>query len=43
VLLGPEPILPPQRIVLKRDDRSVMLASDGLGPFARAQPPAPAP
>ena len=43
VLLGPEPILPPQRIVLRRDDRSVMLSSDGLGPFARAQPPAPTP
>ena len=36
VLLGPEPILPPQRIVLRRDERSVILASDGLGPFARA-------
>jgi general secretion pathway protein H len=38
VLLGPEPILPPQRIVLKRDERSVVLASDGLAPFARAAP-----
>lgn len=36
VLLGPEPILPAQRIVLSRDERRVMLASDGLAPFARA-------
>lgn len=35
VLLGPEPILPAQRIVLSRDERRVMLASDGLAPFAR--------
>jgi general secretion pathway protein H len=41
VLLGPEPILPPQRIVLRRDERSVVLASDGLAPFSRALPPAP--
>ena len=40
VLLGPEPILPPQRILLKRDERSVLLASDGLAPFARAPLPA---
>jgi general secretion pathway protein H len=43
VLLGPEPILPPQRIVLSRDERRVMLASDGLAPFARTAFPAPAP
>lgn len=36
VLLGPEPVLPPQRIVLRLDDRRVVLASDGLAPFARA-------
>jgi general secretion pathway protein H len=36
LLLGPEPILPAQRIVLSRDQRRVMLASDGLAPFARA-------
>jgi general secretion pathway protein H len=39
VLLGPEPVLPPQRIVLRLQDRRVVLASDGLAPFA----PAPAP
>ena len=36
VLLGAEPILPAQRIVLSRDERRTMLASDGLAPFARA-------
>jgi general secretion pathway protein H len=36
VLLGPEPILPAQRIVLSRDARRAVLASDGLAPFARA-------
>lgn len=35
VLLGPEPILPAQRIVLSRDERRTMLASDGLAPFSR--------
>jgi general secretion pathway protein H len=36
VLLGPEPILPPQRIVLSKDERRVTLASDGLAPFSIA-------
>jgi general secretion pathway protein H len=39
VVLGPEPILPPQRIVLRFDDRSLVLASDGLAPFAPATTP----
>jgi general secretion pathway protein H len=34
VLLGPEAILPPQRIVLRLNDRQLELASDGLAPFA---------
>ncbi len=34
VLLGPEAILPAQRIVLSLDERRLELASDGLGPFA---------
>jgi general secretion pathway protein H len=34
VALGPEPVLPPQRIVLRLADRRVVLASDGLAPFA---------
>ena len=33
VLLGPEAILPPQRIILRLDDRRLELASDGLGSF----------
>ena len=40
VTLGPEPVLPSQRIVLRLADRRVVLASDGLGPFA-AQAAAP--
>jgi general secretion pathway protein H len=36
VVLGPEAILPPQRIVLSLEDRRLELASDGLGPFAVA-------
>ncbi|WP_374592210.1 Tfp pilus assembly protein FimT/FimU [Aquabacterium sp.] len=34
IVLGPEPLIGPQRIVLRIDDRSVTLVSDGLGPFA---------
>ena len=36
VPLGPEPMIGPQRIVLRLDDRSVVLATDGLGPFQAA-------
>jgi general secretion pathway protein H len=43
VVLGPEPILPAQRIVLSRDQRRTMLASDGLAPFALAPLNAEAP
>ncbi|MBL8306353.1 MAG: prepilin-type N-terminal cleavage/methylation domain-containing protein [Rubrivivax sp.] len=42
VLLGPEAILPPQRIVLRLAAARLELASDGLGPFAVAAA-APAP
>lgn len=34
VLLGPEPVLPAQRLVLHLDDHRLVLASDGLAPFA---------
>jgi general secretion pathway protein H len=34
VLLGPEPLIPAQRIVLRLDRQYLMLATDGLGPFA---------
>jgi general secretion pathway protein H len=40
VTLGPEPVLPAQRIVLHLADRRVVLASDGLGPFT-LQPASP--
>ena len=40
VLLGPEAILPPQRIVLMLSGKRLELASDGLGPFAVVLPPA---
>ncbi|HEX6364163.1 MAG TPA: prepilin-type N-terminal cleavage/methylation domain-containing protein [Albitalea sp.] len=33
VVLGPEPLLPAQRIVLHLEDRQLSLATDGLGPF----------
>jgi general secretion pathway protein H len=36
VVLGPEPVLPAQRIVLSLADRRVVLTSDGLAPFAPA-------
>jgi general secretion pathway protein H len=33
LLLGPEPVLPPQQVVLHLDDHRLVLASDGLAPF----------
>jgi general secretion pathway protein H len=39
IVLGPEAILPAQRIVLTLGERRLELASDGLGPFAVAEPP----
>jgi general secretion pathway protein H len=39
VVLGPDAILPPQRIVLALEDRRLEIASDGLGAFAVAEPP----
>jgi general secretion pathway protein H len=38
VVLGPDAILPPQRIVLQLADKRLELASDGLSPFAVATP-----
>lgn len=34
LVLGPEPLTPPQRLVLRLGDARLALASDGLGPFA---------
>ena len=36
VVLGPEPVLPAQRLVLHLEDRRLVLASDGLEPFGPA-------
>ncbi len=41
IVLGPEAILPPQRILLRLDDKRLELASDGLGPFTPAPAAAP--
>lgn len=34
VVLGPEPLIGAQRIVLRRGERRLVLETDGLGPFA---------
>jgi general secretion pathway protein H len=34
VVLGPEPLIPAQRIVLRLDEQQLTLLTDGLGPFA---------
>jgi general secretion pathway protein H len=34
LLLGPDAILPPQRVTLSLDDRRLDVGTDGLGPFA---------
>jgi len=34
LLLGPDAILPAQRVLLALDDRRIEVASDGLAPFA---------
>lgn len=36
LVLGPEPLLPAQRIVLRLGDQRLVLATDGLSPFAPA-------
>lgn len=38
VLLGPEPLIGAQRIVLSLEDRRLTLATDGLGPFEVVNP-----
>ena len=44
VVLGPEPLIPPQRIVLRLEDQRLAIATDGLGPFAVADnEPSPPP
>ena len=34
IVLGPEPLIGAQRIILRLEDQSVALGTDGLGPFA---------
>ena len=41
LLLGPEAILPPQRVVLRLEDRSLEIGSDGLAPFGVVPPREP--
>lgn len=43
LILGPEPLIDAQRIVLRLGDRNLTLATDGLGPFAPVDLAAPAP
>ena len=43
MVLGPDAILPPQRVVLRLDDQRLEVATDGLSPFAIAGSPGNAP
>ncbi len=38
LVLGPDAILPPQRLVLRLDDRSLEIGTDGLASFAVVEP-----
>ena len=40
LVLGPDAILPAQRVVLRLADRRLDIATDGLGPFTAVAPPA---
>lgn len=39
LLLGPEPMIGAQRVVLQSGERELVLATDGLSPFALLVPP----
>ena len=41
LVLGPEPLIGAQRIVLRLDDQRLTLVTDGLGPFVVVDEPAP--
>ena len=41
--LGPEPLIGPQRIVLRLGERNLTLATDGLGPFVPIDAAVPPP
>lgn len=42
LVLGPEPLIGPQRVILRLGEQQLMLATDGLGPFAPQAQAAPA-
>ena len=39
LVLGPEPLIPAQRVVLAQGERRITLGTDGLSPFAVLGPP----
>lgn len=39
LILGPEPLISAQRLVLRQDERQITLATDGLSPFAVVNEP----
>jgi general secretion pathway protein H len=39
--LGPEPVIGAQRVVLRIEERQLVLATDGMGPFVVVAPEAP--
>ncbi|MDQ6684406.1 MAG: prepilin-type N-terminal cleavage/methylation domain-containing protein [Pseudomonadota bacterium] len=43
LVLGPEPVIGEQRLVLRLADQRLMLVTDGIGPFAVSEGLAPAP
>ena len=43
IVLGPEPLIGAQRVVLRLEQQRLALATDGLGPFAVVDPDAPPP
>jgi len=40
LVLGPEPLIPPQRVELRLNEQKLTLATDGLSPFAVREPEA---
>jgi general secretion pathway protein H len=43
IVLGPEPLIGEQRIVLRLDNQRLVLATDGIGPFVVADSAVPPP
>jgi general secretion pathway protein H len=39
LVLGPEPLVPAQRVIIGLDDRQLVLSTDGLGPFTVTEQP----